>query len=264
MITAAATLPAIGFRLPAIEAFPTSLSVLNLPVLDHDLDSENTFGLRSLEDEFVRNVHVERFLRARGNKAFDQGFAQSYRAALDYYVESSAIIWRGLNHDYDKLMRLSRVSGEKLERVFFDHVSKLKPQTFIASVASLRVLAKVAEWVIIAEKDKNQDNPPVDYLSRIALVTFLTWCLVAYLTGQAKRATKENIDSISEAVKELTEEILAQALKERLSLLVGETQEWFWTVEWQEGEVEADLDKHLNRVQRFDSARDLIQGLNKP
>ena len=49
----------------------------------------------------------------------------------------------------------------------------------------------------------------MDYLSRIALVTFLTWCLVAYLAGQAKRATKENIDSISEALKELTEEILA-------------------------------------------------------
>ena len=95
-------------------------------------------------------------------------------------------------------------------------------------------------------------------------MTFLAWCLAAYLTGQAKRATKENIDSISEAVKELTEEILAQALKERLPLLVGETQKWFWTVEWQGGEVEADLDKHLNRVQRFDSAHDLIQGLNKP
>ena len=237
---------------------------MNLPVLDYDPDSENTFGLRSLEDEFVRNVHVEKFLRARGNKAFDEGFTQCYRVALDYYVESSAIIWRGLNHDYYKLTRLSRVSGEKFERVFFDHVSKLKPQTFIASVASLRVPAKVAEWVIIAEKDKNQDNPPVDYLSRIALVTFLAWCLAAYLTGQAKRATKENIDSISEAVKELTEEILAQALKERLPLLVGETQKWFWTVEWQEGEAEADLDKHLNRVQRFDSAHDLIQGLNKP
>ena len=146
MITAAAVLPAIGFRLPAIEAFPTSLSVLNLAGLDHDLDSENTFELRSLLDEFVRNVHVEKFLRARGNKAFDEGFAQSYRVVLDYYAESSAIICRGLNHDYYKLMRLSRVSGEKLERVFFDHVSKLKPQTFIASVARLRVLAKVAEW----------------------------------------------------------------------------------------------------------------------
>ena len=104
----------------------------------------------------------------------------------------------------------------------------------------------------------------MDYLSRIALVTFLTWRLVAYLTGQAKRATKENNDGISEALKELTEEILAQTLKERLPLLVGETQKWFWTVEWQGGEVEADLDKHLNRVQRFDSAHDLIQGLNKP
>ena len=83
----------------------------------------------------------------------------------------------------------------------------------------------------------------MDYLSRIALVTFLAWCLAAYLTGQAKRATKENIDSISEALKELTEEILAQALKERLPLLLGETQKWFWTVEWQVGEVEADLDK---------------------
>lgn len=75
MFNAATTLPAIGLRLPAIEAFPTSLSVLNLPALDNDPDSENTFGLRSLEDEFVRNVHVERFLRARGKKAFDEGFA---------------------------------------------------------------------------------------------------------------------------------------------------------------------------------------------
>ena len=95
-------------------------------------------------------------------------------------------------------------------------------------------------------------------------MTFLTWCLVAYLAGQAKRATKENNDGISEALKELTEEILAQTLKERLPLLVGETQKWFWTVEWQEGEAEADLDKHLNRVPRFDSAHDLMQGLNKP
>tara|TARA_B100001013_G_C24465487_1_gene385250 strand:- start:75 stop:374 length:300 start_codon:yes stop_codon:yes gene_type:complete len=99
MFTAAATLPAIGFSLPAIEAFPTSLSVLNLPALDHDPDSENTFGLRSLEDEFVSTVHVQRLLRARGNKVFDEGFAQSYRVVLDYYVESSAIICRGLNHD---------------------------------------------------------------------------------------------------------------------------------------------------------------------
>jgi hypothetical protein len=264
MVTAAAMLPDIGFRLPAIEAFPTSLFVLNLAGLDHDLDSENTFELRSLESEFVRNVHVERFLRARGNKAFEEGFTQSYGVALDYYVESSAIIWRGLDHDYDKLLRLSRVSSEKVERVFFDHVGKLKPQTFISSVASLRVLAEVAEWVIVAEKDKNQGNPPVDYLSKIALVTFLTWCLVAYLTDQAKRATKENIDSICEAVKVLAEEILQQALKERLPRLVGETQEWFWNVEWQEGEVEADLDKHFNRVDRFDSADNLIQGLNEP
>ena len=263
MITAAATLPALGFRLPAIESFSTSLSFLILAGFDDELDSQITSALRSLEGEFVSSVRVEKFLRARGNKAIEEAFAQSYGVALGYYVESSAIIWRGLNHDYDKLLRLSRTSSERLERVFFDHANKLKPQTFIAVVTSLRVLAKVAEWVIIAEKDKSPSGPPMDYLSKIALVTFLTWCLVAYITGQTTRARKDNIDGITDAVKDFTEEILGQALKERLPWLVGEMQEWYWNFEWQEGEVEADLDKHQDRVETFKSADALIQNLNE-
>lgn len=256
-------MPNIPFRLPAMEAFPTGLSVLDLAGLNDELGQQATSQLRVLEDQFLENVNIEKFLRAKGDRAIRDSFLHSYETAFSYFVASATIVWRALNHDYERLLLLSAISSERLEHLFFENVKKLEHQTFINCVASLRVLAKVAEWVTKKEKIDNKTTPPMDYLNKIALVTFLTWCMVAYITGQVTRARKANIMDISDLIREFAEEMYKDALRDHIPELVNETHEWYWSFEWQEGAVEAELDKRFGRVKRFDSAHALIHDLSE-
>ena len=252
------------FSIPPIEAFPSSLSVLNLAGLEDELDKRSTKRLSALEKQFQNDVHIDRALRARKNEAFQEHLLQSYRTAMSYYIESSIIVWRALNHDYDRLLTLSRRASGAQEKAFFLKLEMLGREPFIDSVSGLRVLAKVAEWVILAEKSKNVGIPPLDYLSKISLATFLTWAVLAYITGQVKRPIKANVEEITKAIRYLADEIYQDAIKKRLPILVGEEQEWYWSVEWQEGSVEAELDKLSGNVEPFSSANSLIRDLNHP
>lgn len=44
--------------------------------------------------------------------------------------------------------------------------------------------------------------------------------------------------------------------------LIDKDQAYFWTKEWQEGELEADADIKAGRVKAFDSVDELIEELN--
>ena len=252
------------FSIPPIEAFPTSLSVLNLSGLEDELDKASTERLRTLEKQFHNDVHIEYALRARKTESFQEYLLQSYRRAVSYYVESSIIVWRALNHDYDRLLSLSHIASSTLEKAFFLNSENLRRDPFIESVTGLRVLAKVAEWVILAEKSKSAGVPPIDYLSKISLVTFLTWAVLAYITGQVKRPIRANVEEITKAIRYLADEIYHDAIAKGLPEMVGEEQEWFWCVEWQGGAVEAELDKLSGDVESFSSAEGLIRDLNHP
>lgn len=258
------TLLGTEFSLPPIEAFPTSLSVLNIASLEHELDKTSTGRLRALEKDFLNDVHVEHALRARNVKAFQEYLLQSYRRAIIYYVESSIVVWRALNHDYDRLLRLSQIASSTLETAFFLNFEKLGRQPFLDTVSGLRVLARVAEWVILGEKSKNAGVLPIDYLSKISLVTFLTWAVLAYITGQVKRPVKANVEEITGAIRFIADQIYRDAIAKGLPEMVGEEQEWFWNVEWQEGAIEAELEKRSGDVKSFSSAESLIRDLNQP
>lgn len=209
-------------------------------------------------------MHVEHALRARKVEVFHEFLLQSYRRAIIYYVESSIVVWRALDHDYDRLLSLSQIASSTLEKAFFLNFDKLGRDTFLQSVTGLRVLAKVAEWVILAEKSKNSSVPPIDYLSKISFVTFLTWAVLAYITGQVKRPIRANVEEITKAIRYLANEIYQDAIDKGLPEVVGEEQEWFWSVEWQEGAIEAELEKQSGDVESFRSAESLIRDLNQP
>ncbi|MCI0440273.1 MAG: hypothetical protein L0177_14255, partial [Chloroflexi bacterium] len=167
MVTAPSILNGINFSLPAIEAFPTSLAVLNLNGLEGELDEDTIERLKRLEGQLRRDAPIQKALNARNNDAFQNALAGSFRVAMGYYVESGVLVWRALGHDYDRLVRLSRKSSEALEKTFFQHTERLGDETFVQAVAGLRVLAKVAEWVVLAEKGRNEGVPPPDYLGKI-------------------------------------------------------------------------------------------------
>lgn len=264
MAASIADLLGTEFSIPPIEAFPTSLSALNIAGLQHELDKASTKRLRALEKNFQNDVHVEHALRARNVEAFQENLLQSYKIAIIYYVESSIVVWRALNHDYDRLLRLSRIASNTLEEAFFLNFDKLGREPFLECVSGLRVLAKVAEWVILAEKSKNLNVPPIDYLSKISFVTFLTWTVLAYITGQVKRPIKANVEEVTKAIRHLADDIYRDAIDRGLPEMVGEEQEWFWSVEWQEGAIEAELDKQSADVKSFNSAEGLIRDLNQP
>ncbi|HAU30893.1 MAG TPA: AbrB family transcriptional regulator [Desulfotomaculum sp.] len=58
-------------------------------------------------------------------------------------------------------------------------------------------------------------------------------------------------------------------LKEHMPLNDGDIfqveaeQAWFWTKEWQEGEIEAGEDKAAGRIKSFESVESLLEDLDK-
>ncbi len=264
MVSAPSILNGINFSLPVIEAFPTSLSILNLNGLERELDEDTIKRLKTLEGQLRHDAPIQKALNARSNDTFQNALAESFQVATGYYVESGVLVWRALEYNYDRLLRLSRKSSAALEKTFFQFVERLEAETFMQTVAGLRVLAKVAQWVVLAEKGRNEGVPPAEYLGRIVAATFYTWCILAYLNGDVKRARKENVEAIARAIMVCAEGVYEDALNDSLPRLAGESQEWYWSPAWQLGEVEADLDIRMNRVESFDSVEDLLEDLQEP
>ena len=56
-------------------------------------------------------------------------------------------------------------------------------------------------------------------------------------------------------------DIHQDALEEKLYKGIDDEQFWYWNPKWQEGEVEADLDRHAGDVKHLASVEDLIRDL---
>ena len=59
----------------------------------------------------------------------------------------------------------------------------------------------------------------------------------------------------------LDAEITDDGILLRPRKVIDSTQAWFWTSTWQAGEREADADQAAGRVETFDTADSLIEGL---
>jgi hypothetical protein len=262
MVSSVSALPsAVHLPLPAVEAFPTSLSVIHLTGIDGDLGKEVTGRLREIEQLLHSEIDVGLILRAQTDASMEDAFTQAYRTAVPYYVESGILVWRALNHDYAQLLRLSQRSSLAIDDFFFEHARKLERDTLVTAVAGLRVLSRVGEWVVLSEKEIHTDAPPLDYLDRVVLATFLTWCLLAHMTGQVVRARKANLKAVAETIMAVGAAAYQDALRSELYKSAEESQPWFWNPAWQIGEAEADRDNRLGDVKSSETVDELIRDL---
>lgn len=247
--------------LRAVEAFPASLSVVRLAGLENHLDQETAARLRGIERDLSAAVNFNPILLARSPQDFEQAVGKAISLALDYYEEAGAIIWRGLGHDYQKLVRLARVSREAIEDELFKNYKRLKRDTVVKTVAAMRTLGKVGEWITKAEerKELRQRSPPFDYLMLVIGATFITQCLLSYATGEAKRAKRSSLTELAMELGRLAVSAYQEALKEQLPTGTEQEQQWYWSPSWQEGEAAADLDRYLGDVRRFPSAESLVR-----
>jgi hypothetical protein len=263
MVTAVGAFSEIPIPLPAVEAFPTNLSVIHLAGLDGNLDDQTTARLHELEKQLRASVDVAPILRMRTQRTFEEAFKREYRKAVSYYIESGILVWRALDYDYSRLLGLSQTSCATIDSLFFTHARKLERETFISSVTSLRALAKVGEWVILSEESDEISMPPLDYLDKAVLATFLTWCILAYLTEEVRNARRDNLKALSDSLLAIGDSAYQEAIKAGIHIRAKESHHWYWSPSWQEGEVEADLDKHVGDLETFASVEELVQDLRE-
>lgn len=249
--------------LQVVKAFPVSLSVIRLVGLESQLDSESIEKLRKTEEGLKRDVDIERILLARTSRELLQAFRSGFAMAAGYYIESGVIVWRALHHDYLKLLQLSNASSEAIDNEFFRNPKRLKKDTFVDAVAGTRVVGKVGEWVIKSEMGKAiaERVPPLDYLSNVVFVTFLTQCVLAQVTGEIEGARASNLRQLAKGLIDFARIAYNDAIQGRLHTSAQEEQHWYWSPDWQLGEVEADLDRCFKQTKHFESAEDLISDL---
>lgn len=101
----------------------------------------------------------------------------------------------------------------------------------------------------------------MDYLMKAVIVTFLTSCFLTHTKGEIKGARTSNLRLLAQELADIVADVYQVAVQERLYENAGEEQYWYWSPHWQEGEVEADLDKNIGDVKRFASIEDLILDL---
>ncbi len=258
----ALVLPGIRIR-PArgVEAFPASLVAATLA---DQLDRATLIRLKAIEKELGRRAPLEPVLKARSGKDLLGAIETYFDVAADYYAESSIAIWRGLDHDYQKLLNLSINSAHTIEREFLDHPEKLKPATFVNAVAGIRVVSKVGEWIIRSEQHKEATEgelPVLEYLLSFMAATSFTSCLLSHVRGTVSDARPSNLAVLSKLLMQVAEDTYQVAIRDDLPRLAEEENSWYWSPRSQEGEVEADLDRQLGHVRRFDSAERLIRSL---
>ncbi|MBI2872748.1 MAG: hypothetical protein HYY00_06125 [Chloroflexi bacterium] len=243
-----------------IKAFPSTVRAAGLAPW---LESKTVKELQKIEEEMRAEIPFGPVLRARTDRGLERGLMRAMDVAISYYIQSGVILWRALKHDYSRLREISRASCRSIEEAFFQHANRLDRETFVNIVAAVRVWSKVSEWVITAEEKKeiNERTPPLDFLNYVVEATFLTACLLEYVTGKIRGARQYNLKLLADLLCQRAETKYEQAVESKWYAIAGETQHWFWSPAWQEGEVEADLDRHLGNVKRFDSAEDLIYSL---
>ena len=248
---------------PGIEAFPTSLSSIELAGLDQQLDQATKAKLRQLEDELRERVQLAPVLRARTKTSLNQAVEKAFKATAGYYMESAIIIWRALGHDYEKLTQLAERSSAELESFFFRKGELLKREDLVNALAGLRVLSKVGLRTILKERGQSPEArvPPLDYLNLVMGATFITACLLAYLKGEVPKARRGNLRELAQTLLGLSGEAYQQAVQTGLFDIPPPETVWFWSPDWQVGEVEAELDRRKGEVARFASAEELLADL---
>jgi hypothetical protein len=247
------------YHIPALEVFPASLSIIHLAGLEEQFSPDTIFRLKEIEDDLNKNAKIASILLAPTKDDLDVALEKAYEVAIDYYVESGIIIWRSPGHDYTKLLNLAQVSCQIIENMFFKKVKRLELSTFTRSVAGLRVLREVGRRVTLSEEQTSLEKqaPPLKYLTRVILSTFILSCLLAYVQHQVKKVQPANLEILSDELFSITKETYEEALDHRL--FVSEAEIIFWNPEWQQGEVEVDLDKLSGGIKAFNNINDLIR-----
>ena len=246
-----------------MDVFPASLTVVHSAGLADALDSKTTDRLKAIESEMRERVEVGQVLRAHSQEAFDKVANNAIEVAADYYVEAGILIWRALDHDYTKLLQLSRISSLAIESQLFEHAELFEKTALFQAIAALRTFGHVGELLVQSQEslEPQERTPPVLYLNSAVFTSFIAYCLLAYAAGRVKRARKVNLMALAEAIFSVAKQTYQSALKEGVFRGSTETQTEFWSPEWQLGEVEADLDIQGGALKRFHSAEDLVEDL---
>jgi hypothetical protein len=247
-------------RLPW-EIFPASLSMVSLAGLRSYLSSDTVNRLQQIEAELNQRVQIAPILQAVTKDDWEAAFGNGFEVALDYYVESGALIWRSLGHDYKGLLSLTKASCEEIESSFFSNAKKLRHDLFVKVIASVRVLGEVGNRITLDEEKAlpEKQQPPIDYLAQVVVSTFILSCLLPYVLQNIKKAERVSLNMLAEELFSCAQKVYQVALKRRL---FNDAEAGFWDPEWQKGEVEADLDKHSGDVKSFDSVENLLSHLH--
>jgi hypothetical protein len=232
-------------------------------VLGEFLDDQALLRLREVQRELQVRVPLGSILLAESRQELDKTSVEGLKIAAEYYIEAGILIWRGLGHDYDRLLTLSSVSSSTLESELFDHATQIRRWVFVKTMASLRVVNKVGEWLILTEGRKRPEErcPPLEYFTWFLVGTFLLSCILAHARGQDARYS--NIREIAIGLAAVARKAYRQAVHQQIYEGTDKETVWFWSPRWQEGEARADLDKSLGRTSAATSWEKLVRQLER-
>jgi hypothetical protein len=253
---------AAWYKMPAMEIFPVSLSIVHAAGFKNHLSDETIKKLRNFEEDLLKNVDVSSILLASSEKEMEDAFENALPTAIEYYMESGIVIWRSLEHDYKKLLKLTQVSCQLIDNLFFQNARQLDRDIFTNSVASVRVLNEVGKRVTLAEEHTppEKQTVPFEYLTQVMLSTFILWCILSFVQGNVKKVSPVNVKMLSDSLFSISKKVYREALKK--NIFTTEAEISFWDPDWQKGEVEVDLDKHFGAVKAYQNIDDLINGLS--
>lgn len=233
-------------------------SIVRLVSLQAYLPDDTAARLGAIEIELRQKMPVASIL-AGTQAEIEAALKTACEVAFDYYIEAGVLIWRGIGHDYGRLLELSRASSEALDHVFFEHYKAFQRDTFISAVAGLRALTNIGERTILWASRENM--PPLEYLTTVLYVALLTTVVTSYLEGEVPTARPLNLRIIASSFMYLAKNAYKDAVKKGLFAGATETERMFWSPCWQKGEVEADLDKHVGNVRHLTSVESLLRDL---
>ena len=247
------------FPVPPVAAFPAVIT----SAASGELGADAIARLTEIERALADRVPAGPVLQAPSRKELERQLFNGFDTATDYYIESGIVVWRAVGHDYQKLLGLSANSGELVEREFFDRADAFSAPTFIKAVAAMRVVRRVGQWLLSAEPGGayTEMASPRDLLESFMAATFIATLLLAQVRGTVSGARPGNLKALAAHLMDAAADVYRGAVDGGCPQAAHEENPWYWSPDWQEGEVEADLDRRRGRVRRFSSAEHLIGSL---
>ena len=220
-------------------------------VLAEYLGEKPLARLKGIQRELAANVPLAPILQAPSKKALDRISLDALTRAAEYYIEAGIVIWRGLGHDYRKLRDLSALSSHALEGELMEGRTLLWEETYVKTLAGLRVVTKIGEWLSFSEEQTAPEDqaPLLDYLGWFLVGTFVLSCILESVRRQAEvEARPINLQALARALGTVARACYRTAMGQKLYVAAAERSPQFWSPRWQEEEAALDFHKRSQRV----------------